>query len=156
MTTSAAPRTKQPRHAYRGVIGIALLVQMFLPANLGLALASQETAQDQNMAGVGLLRDCNDAMQLFDNPGSNPTASYASAGMCMGYLRGFIAGHISTESFYQARFHFSSSLICLPKEWTTDQAVRIVVKWLNDHPERLHLNEGVLVMQAFQEAFPCK
>jgi uncharacterized protein YoaH (UPF0181 family) len=48
-------------------------------------------------------------------------------------------------------------LSCFPTEgMTSGQAVRIVTKYLNARPERLHHDAHVLVIEALQEAFPCK
>ena len=36
------------------------------------------------------------------------------------------------------------------------QAIRIFVKFLQEHPERLHEPESWLMMSALEEAFPCE
>jgi len=50
------------RQVHCAVVGIALLVQLFLPTNLGLAQAGQETTRQQATAGkptgVDLLNAC--------------------------------------------------------------------------------------------------
>ena len=136
----------------RAIIWIATL-QLFLPVNLGLAVATQQTAPDDAYTGVELLRQCKDAIRESD-PGYAPTTSGA---MCIGYLAGFVAGSVVTGNFYQAQSHSLHPSMCLPKSGITgDQEILIVVKWLNDHPQLLHLNEGILAEAAFQEAFPCK
>lgn len=48
-------------------------------------------------------------------------------------------------------------IICTPKAGlSTDQTVRIVLKWIEQHPERMHQTARVAVFSALQEAFPCK
>lgn len=153
MTTSATPRMRQMRNLYSAAIGISLLVQLLLPAKIGLALASQETAPDEMFTGVELLRQCKEAVRLADS-GLNLTPS---AAMCEEYIGGFIAGSIVTGNFYQAQSHSLRLPMCLPEGGITgEQEFRIVEKWLTDHPELLHLNKGILVMRAFEQAFPCK
>ena len=148
---SAPPRMKT-WHVYRAAIWIALL-QLSLPANLGMALATQQTAPDDAYTGVELLRQCKDAIRESD-PG---IASTPSGTMCIGYLAGFIAGSIVTGNFYQTQSRSLHPAICLPKGGITgDQEILIVVKWLSDHPRMLHPNEGILVEAAFPDAFPCK
>jgi hypothetical protein len=148
---SAPPRMKT-WHVYRAAIWIALL-QLLLPANLGLALPNQQTAPDDAYTGVELLRQCKDAIREGD-PGYPPTPSGT---MCIGYLTGFVAGSIVTGNFYQSQSRSLHPAICFPKSGITgDQEILIVVKWLTDHPQLLHLNEGILVEAAFQDAFPCK
>ena len=45
---------------------------------------------------------------------------------------------------------------CLPKGGKIRQGVMIVVRYLETHPERLHMKSGVLVYSALRDAFPCK
>jgi hypothetical protein len=43
--------------------------------------------------------------------------------------------------------------ICLPNEATIAQLARVVVKWLREHPERLHELKSFLVMEALKTNF---
>ena len=50
-----------------------------------------------------------------------------------------------------------SKRVCFPKEGiANEQAVRIVVKYLKDNPNRLHENEIALIMIALMHAYPCE
>lgn len=44
---------------------------------------------------------------------------------------------------------------CIPEEAPIAQLARVIVKWLRDHPEKLHEPKSMLVMEALQEDFPC-
>jgi hypothetical protein len=55
----------------------------------------------------------------------------------------------STGAFDPARY------FCFPHGVTPDHAVRVVVKWLGDHPARLHEDAIKLVLDALKENFPC-
>ena len=46
-------------------------------------------------------------------------------------------------------------LYCAPKEVTVGQLVLVIVKFLRDHPERLHQGRAALTMEALTTAFPC-
>jgi len=52
-------------------------------------------------------------------------------------------------------------MFCLPwrAPWrhviTEAQGVRIIVHYLQAHPERLYLPEHILVIEALRDAFPC-
>lgn len=46
-------------------------------------------------------------------------------------------------------------LMCVPPEVQLGQEVKVVVKYLNDHPEKLHTNAVPLVQGALEIAFPC-
>jgi hypothetical protein len=43
---------------------------------------------------------------------------------------------------------------CVPDEVSILQMARVVAKWLRDHPERLHEQEGILVREALESGFP--
>lgn len=44
---------------------------------------------------------------------------------------------------------------CIPTNAEYDQIIRVVVKYLRDHPERLHEHRRVLIPDAIGAAFPC-
>ncbi len=95
--------------------------------------------------GNKLLSQCNAAL-------SEPQRiNFLDAGYCMGFLNGLT----TTTSIMTKVFNISRPF-CMPNNVTTGQSVRIVVKYLKDHPESLHEDEGFLAMLAFIEAFPCK
>jgi hypothetical protein len=49
----------------------------------------------------------------------------------------------------------TSDMTCIPKEVGLPQMGRVLVKWLRDHPERLHEPTSILSVDAFHSAFPC-
>ncbi len=55
----------------------------------------------------------------------------------------------------QSKEGFKNICIDLPLGYTAGQMEKIVKKWLNDHPEKLHLDAAALVIKAISEAFPC-
>jgi len=73
------------------------------------------------------------------------------SGLCLGYIRGVSDLH-STLS----RNLLPKPLFCSPKNATAGQLVKIVIKFLNEHPEiMLHEPASGLVLCALIEAFPC-
>jgi hypothetical protein len=44
---------------------------------------------------------------------------------------------------------------CIPERAPVSQLARVLVKWLREHPERLHEPRYILTKDAFKEAFPC-
>lgn len=63
-----------------------------------------------------------------------------------GYCLGFVAG------VYAA----TSEPFCNPPSVKDRELRSIVVKYMNDHPEMLHLGQAELVVEAYKEAFPCE
>ena len=49
-----------------------------------------------------------------------------------------------------------SQIFCPPPGGISlDQAMRIFLKWANDHPEQLHESARISVMLSLAQAFPC-
>ena len=45
---------------------------------------------------------------------------------------------------------------CVPKGVTTGQAVAVVVRYADEHPQDMHLEFAEVVFHALQEVWPCK
>ena len=45
---------------------------------------------------------------------------------------------------------------CVPDDATNGQMVRVVVNYIDRHPERMHRGFGHLAYDALEEAWPCK
>jgi Rap1a immunity proteins len=72
-----------------------------------------------------------------------------NAGWCLGYL----AGISDMRGLIEQVPNISPE--CTPQEVTMAQKTRILMKYLNSHPEELHRPSVVLVVIAMNEAFPC-
>jgi Rap1a immunity proteins len=152
--TSTAPRI------YRAVVGIALLVQLFLPAKIGSAQENQSLpSQDDVRTGNGLLQNCAPSVRFFDG-GSPLTDDERTSGyVCAGYLTGFEEGFDTGVEIMKKKSRYTGSshlLFCIPPSVPLRQVLRVVVKWLQEHPEDLHLPSSWLVPPALINAFPCK
>lgn len=70
----------------------------------------------------------------------------------------FIKGFASMGILYEVRLSDEDikPFFCIPrKETTINQVVKIVTKYLEDHPERLSEDENILIIDALEQAFPC-
>jgi hypothetical protein len=76
-------------------------------------------------------------------------------GFCMGFLFGAVNQAQSRFNPAEGR-KMGPPLICMPSEVSFEQMRRIVVRWLNEHPEALHKSGTYLVIDALQETYPCK
>lgn len=45
---------------------------------------------------------------------------------------------------------------CVPAEVNNGQVFRIVKKWLDDNPDKLHWRADTIIYVALLQAFPCK
>jgi Rap1a immunity proteins len=54
-------------------------------------------------------------------------------------------------------FHLDASLgFCVPDRSTVGQAVRVVVAYIDQRPERMHEYFEVLALEALRRAWPCR
>lgn len=103
----------------------------------------------QNKNGNELLVDCEAGINFVDgNVKSLDASKLVGAGRCVGFLQGVFA----MNYYYEWK---GDGLFCFPNSVTYGQYVRIVVKYLRDHPEQLHKDEFLLAATALITAFPC-
>ena len=46
--------------------------------------------------------------------------------------------------------------ICVSNEIDNEQALKVVLKYLQDNPAQLHIPANYLVRRSIEQAFPCK
>jgi hypothetical protein len=103
--------------------------------------------------GLDLLNRC---QPLTRTPLSLSSNEREEAGYCMGYLLG-MKDMLTTWNVVDEHDKIKGrSTMCVPYEATTAELVRVVVKFLNDHPTKLHEYMGGVVISAFRDAYPCK
>ena len=134
-----------------------------------LLLPHSTLASDYSTFGDGndLLKDCKayTDLNLLDMRNmSDKDIRHASARgdligglQCLAYVMGVVDDRfnfridemVASGTFDPTRY------FCFPHGVTPDQAVRVIVKWLGDHPARLHEDAVKLVVGALKENFPC-
>jgi hypothetical protein len=123
------------RHVY-----LAALIGL-LSANLHTTVRGAGT-QDS----VSLLHGCQAAVNVMDGGTLEEDLQYQEASWCVGYLAG-----IQNLNAINEQPHF-----CDPDTGTSsEQTIRIVAKYLQDHPEELHEPAVSSVLRALRAAFPC-
>jgi Rap1a immunity proteins len=70
-------------------------------------------------------------------------------GLCYGYVTAIAEVARGDDGLYG---HHA----CLPEHATRRQAVEVVKRFLDQHPEQRHYGASSLVAEALAEAFPCK
>jgi Rap1a immunity proteins len=70
-----------------------------------------------------------------------------------GWEVGYCLGYTNAASDVLTRIPESG--YCPPPGLTNTQIMRVVVKSLQAHPEKLHLNVAALTLDAIMAAFPC-
>jgi hypothetical protein len=100
-----------------------------------------------------LLEHCEQAINMLDQKELRAN-DRAFAFYCIGYvtgLREMNIGYPLTDFINKNHKWF-----CEPEGASTAQGIRIIVKYLKEHPEDLHLDMGVGSLTALAQAFPCK
>jgi hypothetical protein len=82
---------------------------------------------------------------LEKEPPSSRIAWY-EGGVCIGMIKG-----LSYAASMQPPIPF-----CVPDDATIGQMVRVVVSYIDRHPERMHQSFMYLAFLALKEAWPCK
>ena len=99
----------------------------------------------EGKSGLELLRDCNGTSS------NDEMLAQVNLLTCIAYISG-----ITDANAIIGVARPGSQLFCPPKNGIqNEQYIRILVKWLNDHPDELHKSAKVSVFIAMSEAFPC-
>lgn len=77
---------------------------------------------------------------------NNSNKSNFKQGICVGII---------TTIFYYRDFLPKSSRFCTPQDMTVEQSIRIVVSYMDKHPNRLNENFKDTAADALQDAWPC-
>ena len=141
----------------RNLLGIYAVILVFSPF----------TAANAQSDGKELLESCREVIKASDKTGVEP--DYVSAMQCVSYIRGIADGHDAT-TYLQTKKRTgragwdskseatrrSLAIFCAPQAVQMEQKVRIVVRYLGQHPKQLQEQPATLVLDALTEAFPCK
>jgi hypothetical protein len=98
---------------------------------------SSMSAQPIPATGTTLIGTCSVAL-------GDATTRPVGAGVCLGIVHG--VGDVLNSEYR----------VDLPDGYTTEQGVRVVMKYLQDHPEELADRDSTLVVRALTKAFPPK
>ncbi|MGD2140927.1 MAG: Rap1a/Tai family immunity protein [Burkholderiales bacterium] len=81
-------------------------------------------------------------------------------GVCTGFIDGFAAGHHAAELWHA--FHHREETIdniyghlCVPRDTNRTALVTLFVRYLENHPDNLNWNAGLLLEAALRDAYPC-
>ena len=127
-----------------------------------ISSASAQTsanAMDVAASGTNFLELCS---SVEISPDKMNVADLANMHRCQGFMEGLRDGIGVAAAVIQ---HSNPSLnlkgsisdlgICFPDEASLLQVIRVVLKYIREHPEQAHLPSAVLVFSADLQAFPC-
>ena len=113
-----------------------------------LCITYSVNASSDPSNGSTLLKRCQSAIDLTNKLPMDHDI-YGSA-YCFGFIQGFSESNTFFSALKNTRF------FCIPEQVTLLQKTRVVLKYLTDHPNKLHENESYLVYDALLEGFPCE
>ena len=100
--------------------------------------------------GGDLLPVCQAAVDVGDGKSISDSRA-VDATRCMSYVQGFLDG------FAMGQFApGGTEVLCFPDGVNAAQMIRVVTKWLHDHPARLHEPAFGLVFAAVRDSFACQ
>jgi Rap1a immunity proteins len=105
---------------------------------------AQDTAPERSLES--LVKRCRAVLRVAD---SGIAANDGDLEHCIGYLQGFTEG-------YETATTFRTKTICLPSGVSNAQVARVVVRYLEDNPERLDHPRFMGVLTALSVKFPCR
>jgi hypothetical protein len=116
---------------------LLLLVVLICGAVVPVQIVGQTTSHQD---GNDLLPRCQQAVEAIDKTTWKNANESFNAGFCLGLVQGV---------------SYASADVCTEEGVTFSQMERVVVKFLQDNPKKLNLNQSTLVQTALSKAFPC-
>jgi hypothetical protein len=115
----------------------------------GAALVAGIFSSSASANGLGLLAQCHAAIKGIEG---DMKVNMLSVGSCLGMVEGVRNTMQILDSKLPPDYR-----TCFPKDGiTNEQALRILVKFLEDNPVMLDNNDTFLTMAAYRTAYPCK
>lgn len=129
------------------------LSAVVLAALLGSPALAQKTILDGNS-----LDDTCRYQRMEDNGVKLSAEEGAKLSFCIGYVRG-VLDEIWSQQTIPADLGIKNvgpSKICISNEVSNGQAMKVAIKYLQDHPAKLQFSANYLIRLSMEEAFPCK
>lgn len=99
--------------------------------------------------GNDLLTKCKAAVDAMDGRGVSDKGMTV-APECLAFVGGFLDGIGASEK------GDPQHILCFPEGVKLGQAVRVVERWLDEHPEKLHQTASACLFQALHSTFGCR
>lgn len=127
-----------------------------------LLSSTSVSAYYSDVRGVELLERCSKVVTLLNDEKNMDSSDYGDTRWCMGFIDGVSQMEIKDAVIIKDYEGDKSRDLrkyldyCDPKDVTLGQDVMIVVKYLQNNPERLNHLGAALVIEALNRAFPCR
>ncbi len=130
----------------------SLCVVLFLVSTCCTSLPAQTRVETYSTSGNAFLRLCS-AIDADKATGGE----LADVIGCLGFVSGFMTGVEAETGLVIAKMgNKTPKMFCRPPNVEHGQVVRIVLKYIRNHPEESHQVMELIMVSALTEAFPCK
>jgi hypothetical protein len=126
-----------------------------------LSVLSSSPAWGRNLSSVDgniLLKNCHPALQMAEVSPKLSQEEWTAASYCMGFVQGAMdADAIWQTAQTKALGAKARSILfyCVPKDVSWPQIIRVLVKWLEDNPDKLDRSGYDVINLAMSKAYPC-
>ena len=96
--------------------------------------------------------DCEPVFRCTSEAGDCSRDEFVATNACISYIHGFKDG----RQVGIAEVGAKPKAVCVPDEVTIGQLIRVFLKYVSDHPEKLHEPEYQELIRSWRLAFPCK
>ena len=117
---------------------------------------NRRAAKRQGRGKTGILERGGKIRTTFGAVAHSNDTALLNTGYCGGYIDGVTDVEamwkaVDKKAGINAHDHY-----CMPEEVTNGQVLKILKKWLDNNPEKLHWRADSIIHAALLEAFPCK
>ncbi len=106
------------------------------------------------VTGTRLLHDCRAAIKSTDVNPALTLEEDRAADRCISYVQGVLDSN-NFWRFIDTRDHNKMLHYCIDKDVSTEQVIRILVKYLENNPKELSENGWVCLQAALLKSYPC-
>lgn len=111
--------------------------------------------------GRDLLEKCQALENAIDNSAQASASDLAAGIFCQGYVSGItdlldVVAINASKRDADPKRAIDTIGVCPDNAITVEEAIRVVVKWLKENPNKLHDAAVTDVMRALRQAYPCK
>ncbi len=135
-----------------------------------LLLSFEANAQGDPLGtGNTLLPICKNAVRFYEDASGMSQSVMWNTAVCGAYIRGAVEGAATVtavaayklygkkaETWTSDEYSKRLGVYCMPKEVVPTQAIKVVVRYLEAHPDKLHESSSFLVFWTLKDALPCK
>ena len=110
------------------------------------------THSQGQFTGIDLQHECQSAVEAMKTKQVTFQAAH-----CIGFVTG-VAYTMSMWEQTNKDTHQSLQSVpaCIPEAASPEEYVKVVLHYMDEHPNQLHNSEGLLVFFALHDAYPCK